>query len=106
MRRGVGRKEVSVTATDFPDKRRGGWDDFRQRILQARAAVGDPIHIFGSPGKPQASESPSLSAPIATIRRLMSVGFTPLMRLAWPSVSGLISASFTALSRRSPGILE
>ncbi len=44
----------------------------------------------------------SLAASSDTISTLISAGFTPLIRLAWPSVIGLQAASFCALSFLKP----
>ena len=106
MRRGVGREKMSVAASHLPDEQWLLRDDLEKRGPKALAPIGHPGAMLGRPRGPQAEGSPSLPAPIATMRRLMSVGFTPLMRLAWPSVSGLMWVSFAALSRLRPGIFR
>jgi hypothetical protein len=90
VRLGVGCEKMTMAAADLPYEARRWRDDLKQRNLERAAPLGDPGVMLQFPGGPQAAESPSLPASIATMRRLMSVGFTPLIRLAWPSVRGFI----------------
>jgi len=87
---GICSQEVAVAASDLPDKAVGAPDYPREGVAQGftprRNDRGVLVQVVG----PQAVDSPSLLASIATMSKLMSVGFTPLMRLAWPSVSGFI----------------
>lgn len=90
VRRGIGHEEVAMAASYFPYEAGGGRDDPEQRPSKGFAPIGDAGGVLQYPAGPQAFESPSLPASIATMSRLMSVGLTPLMRLAWPSVRGFI----------------
>ena len=69
-----------------------------------RPAAVSYTHLDVYKRQPQWLRSPPLADSMATISRLMSVGLTPLIRLACPSVRGLIWDSLTALSRRRPDV--
>jgi hypothetical protein len=79
-----------MPASDFPYESPGRGHDLEKFAAQVIASLCYKLCVSGCCAWAQTVESPSLPASIATISRLMSVGLTPLMRLAWPSVSGLI----------------
>lgn len=90
VRRGISHKEMAVATSNLPYEAGGGRDDLEQRSSQRFASRRDARRVVQYPRGSQAAESVSFWASIATMRRLMSVGLTPLIRLAWPSVRGFI----------------
>ena len=97
-------QEMAVAAADLPNEgvpRRQELGNLHSKLF---APPSDKRLVRGRFDQSQDTESPSLPASMATISRLMSVGLTPLMRLACPNVTGLIAESFNALSRLSPGM--
>ena len=89
---------MPVPAADFPDKGVARIEDFRAGFPQVRPALVKDRGVFRCQGRiGQRRHFPNAAA-ILTIRRLISDGFTPLIRLACPSVKGLKAASFSALS--------
>lgn len=79
-----------MPAANLPDKGSACRDNLAEKaaerlppLLYQRGSLGQAVW-------PQAYASPALPASMATISRLISVGFTPLIRLACPSVSGFI----------------
>ena len=87
---GKRRQVMAMAAPDLPDKRCLWGNDLAQQMGERLPPLFDQRQALRQAVWPQADGSPSLLASMATIRRLMSVGFTPLIRLACPSVRGLI----------------
>ena len=104
MGRGIGRQKVAVAAPNLPDKRFITRKQLRELDAQLLAPLRDQGFVTLDTLGPQWLRSPPLADSMATISRLMSVGLTPLIRLACPSVRGLIWDSLTALSRRRPDV--
>lgn len=123
MLRRVAREEMPVPAANLQRDGGCGRDKRGQLGAQRGAALGDMLDEFwfGSHApyrreealrrNPEAVERKRdqclarFSAAMSTIRMLISTGFTPLMRPAWPRFTGRCCCSLSALSRRRPGIL-
>ena len=79
---GKGRQVMAMAAPDLPDKR-GLWgDDLAQQMGERHPPLFHQRQALRQAVWPQADAPPALPASMATISRLISVGFTPLIRLA------------------------
>ena len=81
---------MAMAASYFPNEPGFTVQNVGENNAQVRATLRDHFVPLGQANRPQAAESPSLPLSMATMRRLISVGLTPLMRLAWPNVRGFI----------------
>jgi len=78
----VGRQKMSMAGADLPDIGCLSRDQFPQQVAERLTAILDEREALREAVCPYADGFPSLPASMATMRRLMSVGFTPLIRLA------------------------
>lgn len=108
MRLRIGDEKMPVATAELAYELSGSRKNLREGLLKRffallhdgeKARCADAIFHGG-----ERTYSPPNPLPDSThtIRMLMSAGLTPLMRLACPSVIGLISNSFCALSLRRP----
>jgi len=86
VERRIGGQEVAVPAADFPDEGGARLQDFRAGLPQVGAALDKDCGVFRAQGRIDSSRHFPAPAAILTIRRLISDGLTPLIRLACPRV--------------------
>jgi len=73
---------MSMAGADLPDVGGLVWDQFPKEMPKRLTAIPHEREPLWETVCPYADGFPSLPASMATMSRLMSVGFTPLIRLA------------------------
>lgn len=107
----IGDEKMAVATAEFTHELLGPREKLGERglklglsLLDGRQEAVGSLRVFHDSVERCADHSPDSPLPDSTqtIRILISAGLTPLIRLAWPSVMGLISVNFWALSFLKP----